>query len=79
LGVKPSMATKFYGDEGMVGKRVLGGFGKSMLNTAGNNLKDQVTKPGKITGHLNNASKAGRAGDTGEEQSTEETKEDLDF
>ncbi|GAA5153437.1 MULTISPECIES: WXG100 family type VII secretion target [Amycolatopsis] len=64
--------------EGMVGSRVTDGLGKSLRNNVVDTAKDQV-KPSKVPGYFDGVSKAVEYGDTGEEASTEETKENLDF
>jgi hypothetical protein len=65
-------------EEGMVGSRVSQGFGKSMKETAIDTAKEQYSGE-KLAGDFDNASKAYEYGSTGEDQSTEETKENLDF
>lgn len=79
-GTKTDWTTRLYNaDGGMIGERVSTGFGRSMANEAKGNLHENITKPGSLLGHVNNARKAGEYGSTGEEQSTEETHEKLDF
>ncbi|WP_158881314.1 hypothetical protein [Amycolatopsis anabasis] len=69
------------GDGGLVG-----GFAKSMYEAGKGSVKGQVgigpggkPAPAKPMGHVNNANKAGQYGEVGEDQSKEQTEEQLDF
>ena len=64
--------------DGMVGERVSQGFGESIKGTLKEAGQDQFGKD-KITEQLDNLGKADEYGSTGEDQTTAETKEKLDF
>lgn len=59
-----------------------GGLGKAFANRAYTAGKDSLAGQvgsGKVATHLNNVTKAGRSGETGDEESQEEARDDLDF
>ncbi|NIH85687.1 WXG100 family type VII secretion target [Amycolatopsis granulosa] len=63
---------------GAVGERLHDGFGRSVLRKVGQTSADQV-KLTKIPEHFDGVSKAVEYGGVGEQSTTEETKQDLDF
>jgi len=73
-----TLGRRLAGTDGMVGERVTQGLGTSLKDTLGETAKDQV-KPSKVPEYFDQVSKAVEADGTGEEGSTADTEEKLDF
>ncbi|NKQ56378.1 WXG100 family type VII secretion target [Amycolatopsis sp. K13G38] len=82
LEIDAGTATKrmrMYGSEdGLIGKRVSDGLGESLKGNVKDTFDDQV-KMTKVPEYFDKVSKIVEAGDTGEDGTTEDTKEKLDF